>query len=86
MTLSLPDVRKFIGKGELANFLITRHFLQNDNLIDLSPRQVSLLAHMTSWATVKALRSSERQSDRRARMKRSRRPGVRTKTRVRRRS
>jgi len=53
-------VRDRIGHGELGNFPHYRTFFQNASIIDLSPRQVSLLAHLSCWACREALVAAER--------------------------
>lgn len=54
-----PEIRALIGHGEFGNFPHYETFFQNSSVIDLSARQTSLLAHMSSWACREALASSE---------------------------
>jgi len=56
------SVRDLIGHGELANFPHYRTFFQNASIIDLSSRQVSLLAHLSCWACREALAAAEGES------------------------
>lgn len=54
------SVRDLLGHGEFANFPHYRTFFQNASIIDLSARQVSLLAHMACWSCREALAAANR--------------------------